>query len=98
VKGPKASQAGLKTEINQKQWRFNSSFNLYENIHDSEVLEGFNLIIHDPFEVSSDDSIHVQTLMHQTVDLFVTPQVTEIENSLIEFEPEELNYLFTYNV
>lgn len=62
---------------------------LFANIHASQVKDGFSLLIHDPFEVPSDDSVHVQTVTNQTINFLVTPEVIQIDESLMDFEPKK---------
>lgn len=88
MKGPKGS-VGLQTNIRQHQWRINQSEDLFNDIHMSEVKDGLSLMIHGPFEVPSEDSVKIQTITNQTVDLYVTPKVTQIEKSLKKYLPEE---------
>lgn len=57
--------------------------------HESQIIDGFSLVIHDPFGQPSVDSMHIQTVPNQTINFFVTPELIEIEDSLIDFEPDK---------
>lgn len=88
VKGLKEKQ-GLRIAINRMQLNFIDKIDVLRNIHDSIVKDGFSLLIHDSFEVPSNDSVHVQTVTGQFIRFFVTPEMIQIEESLKEFERNE---------
>lgn len=88
VKGLKEKQ-GLRVAINRMQLNFLDKIDVLRNTHDSIVKDGFSLLIHDSFEVSSNDSVHVQTVTGEFLRFFVTPEIIQIEESLMEFEPDE---------
>lgn len=88
VKAPEG-QRGLYTSVHQKQLRSDQTVDLFKDVHSSVITDGITLLIHNPFEALSDYSILIQAMTNQTISLFVTPEITEIEDSLVDFEPEE---------
>ena len=89
----KNKNLGLYIKLLQKQWREpNNSikqYNVYENIHANELEDGYHLIFHDPFEMPWGSSSHFQTALYRSLSYFITPELTEIDDSLIEYSPKE---------
>lgn len=89
LKGSK-NGLGLYLSLTSYQYRNGRYINLYKNIHPSEVKDGFHFIIHDPFEVPSENSIlNFQTTPNRTKNFSITPVLTTVDDSLIEYSPEE---------
>lgn len=59
--------------------------------HESEVLDGYRLIFHDPFELPSSNSPQFQTLTHHYVDYLIIPKMTSVDDSILNYTPDERN-------
>jgi hypothetical protein len=89
LKGPE-NEIGLYVQIVQIQFREDRIENVYNDIHKSEITDGFHLLIHAPFEVPSlQDSTHVQTLTNQTLEIRIIPELISLDDSLFRISPEE---------
>lgn len=75
--------------------------------HPSEVLDGFHLIFHDPFEIPSRHSAHYYTMTNQTLNFLILPELVlhdesiegdslEDRNCYLENE-RQLKYFKVYN-
>lgn len=71
------------------QYRASMFSNIYEDIHPSEIKDGFTLIFHDPFEVPTESSVQVQTLPNRKINFLVTPELISVDESLFAYSPEE---------
>lgn len=63
--------------------------NLFLDAHPSEIIDGFHLIFHDPFELPSSSSQQFYTLTELKVDYLVSPEMTSIDESLYDYSFEE---------
>lgn len=88
LKGPLGG-SGLYVYINPRQWRVDGVEILFTDVHSSQIKDGFEVLIHEPFEVPSKDSVEVQALSHQTITFLVTPEITQIEDSMKQLNPDE---------
>lgn len=80
---------GLFLKLVPNQYRTGNSMNIFENVHRSDVKDGFHLIFHDPFEIPSESSSYFQAVSNRTLNYFVTPELAEIDESLLDYLPEE---------
>lgn len=88
VKGPPGG-LGLFSSLSPSQWRVDNSEHIFADIHSSEISDSFQLLLHEPFEVPSEDSVKAQAPRYQVIKLLVTPEIKMIEDSMKELEPEE---------
>jgi hypothetical protein len=54
-----------------------------------EDRDGFHFIFHDPFVVASEDSVNIFTLPNRTTEYFINPRISYLDESLVDFDPEE---------
>jgi hypothetical protein len=54
-----------------------------------EPRHGFHLIVHDPFEVPNDDSVHLMTIPNEEIYFKVFPEIFGFDESLKDFTSEE---------
>lgn len=85
LKGPPSS-LGIYMELSFEQSRGHGLENVYEDVHSSHVKDGFQLLIYEPFDVPSKDSVEVQALNHQSATFLVTPKITQIEDSMLQLD------------
>ena len=81
------SDLGLNGKLNWK--RFIDSKDLLR-LHPSEVLDGYRLIFHDPFELPSPNSPTFLTLAHYFVEYLIVPRMTTVDDSILDYTPDEL--------
>lgn len=75
-----------------KQGQFNTTApwkNLFQDSHSAEILDGFRLTFHDPFELPSASSQKFHTLTDYNAEYLIVPEMTTIDESMLVYEPEE---------
>lgn len=91
LKGSK-NGLGLKCEfrmlhfINQK-----AGINVFNETRPHESRNGFQLMVHDPFEVLSKDASHLFAVASKTSFFNVVPEILGFDDSLTDLTPEERN-------
>jgi hypothetical protein len=91
LKGPK-NGVGLESVFRIKQYikrRFNTY--IFNETKPDETRNGFQLMVHDPFEVLSDDAVHLFAVTSETFNYNVVPIVSSYDETLVDFTPEERN-------
>jgi hypothetical protein len=54
-----------------------------------DARSGYSLYFHDPFEVLSDHSTHLMTTRHENIEFQIFPEISNYDESLTAFTPEE---------
>jgi hypothetical protein len=89
VKGPE-NGVGAYIDMFRNQIRKEEYFRLDEHVYSTEIKDGLHVIFHAPYEVpSQSQSFHFYTMIDQTIEIRIIPEMTTIDNSMIEFSPDE---------
>jgi hypothetical protein len=67
-----------------------SKLKLDTNHHKSYVYQGLNFLIHNPFDMFSRSSTLYQSVVNNSIMIYVNPQRTMIEEGLKGFRPKRL--------
>lgn len=84
-----STKSGLAVILYRFQKRYDREIDLYEDVHRSDFMDGFQLFFHEPYEVPSRSANSFQTTSNQTKNYYVETVLTDVEDSLREFPPEE---------
>lgn len=63
--------------------------NLFEDSHPSEIVGGFHLMFHEPYDMPSNNAKQFHTLTNLKVEYLIIPEMTSIDESLHDFSIEE---------
>lgn len=86
VKGPKFHKHGFEGNFEQPEVKITELVNFFTDIRPTEHRDGFNLIIHDPYEVPSDQSKNIFTMANQTVEYLINPIFVTFDEEFRTFE------------
>jgi hypothetical protein len=80
-----SSKLGLRCRFALKSIQ-NSEYDLIlEDVRPKEDQNGYQLIIHDPFEMPSHHSFNTYTQANTTIDYFIVPKITSFDKSLAAY-------------
>jgi Amiloride-sensitive sodium channel len=65
--------------------------NILNETRPVENRDGFQLMVHDPFEVLSENAVHLFAVAQNTLFFKVIPEIMGFDDSLVDLTPEERN-------
>jgi hypothetical protein len=92
LKGPKNGW-GLSGEFGTTRDIDSKTVYIMNKTSPDETRNGFQLMLHDPFEVVSDEAVQLFPVCHKVNDYSIKPEVFGYDESLLAFTPEERNCL-----
>jgi hypothetical protein len=68
--------------------------NYYNETKPDEMRNGYQFMLHEPFEVLSDDAIPLFAITGEKLNYFIVPEKMSYDESIVDFTPEERNCWF----
>ena len=81
VKGPKTKGIGFEAVFQQHKFKIDININVLTDIRPKEYLDGYHLIIHDPYEIPSEKSVNIFTLANTTTEYLIDPKIVSFDES-----------------
>jgi hypothetical protein len=89
VKGPKHHEIGFEADLDQPKVKFSRLVRFITDVRPKEDRDGYHLIIHDPFEIPSDNSVNIFTMANRTVEYFINPKIISFDETFRSYDLEE---------